>query len=316
MKFGFRMPSLKKRIAARTSFKRVIRHSMGIKAPRGMGFLTNPKKALYNKVYNKTTFGLGSAFKYKSSNKIPSVNSSATSKPTPSKKGSLKSLGIVVLIIFLISLKLAAIPIVLIGAICYYVWWKSPEQQAKRNVTAAQVLVQQQVYEEAIRLLQEAIQLDKNNKEAPSLLGLTYSGAEKYEEALPYLQNFLTQNPTDYQRWIVLANCLYKAKKLNEAIEILQKFPPEFEGDLRVIQLLGACFAALKKYDLAIEVFKKAPLKKRNLDENLLELHYNLALIYEESGDKKNALKHFKKVYADNINYRDVAKKVEVLEKF
>lgn len=58
MKFGFRTPSLKKRISARTSLKRVVRHRMGVKAPRGMGMLTNSKRALYNKVYRKTTFGI------------------------------------------------------------------------------------------------------------------------------------------------------------------------------------------------------------------------------------------------------------------
>ena len=63
MKFGFRVPSLKKRIAARTSLKRVVRHSLGVKAPKGMGFLTNPKKALYNKVYNKTTIGVDQLLK-------------------------------------------------------------------------------------------------------------------------------------------------------------------------------------------------------------------------------------------------------------
>lgn len=57
MKFGFRIPSIKKRIAARTSVKRVIRHNLGLKAPRGMGWFTNPKKALYNRVYNKTSRG-------------------------------------------------------------------------------------------------------------------------------------------------------------------------------------------------------------------------------------------------------------------
>jgi hypothetical protein len=57
MKFGFRIPSLTKRIAARTSVKRVIRHNLGFKAPRGMGWITDPKKALYNKVYNKTSRG-------------------------------------------------------------------------------------------------------------------------------------------------------------------------------------------------------------------------------------------------------------------
>ena len=59
MKFGFRRPSLRARISARTSWKRVVRHSFGLKAPRGYGWLTNPKKAAYNRVYNRTTVGLG-----------------------------------------------------------------------------------------------------------------------------------------------------------------------------------------------------------------------------------------------------------------
>jgi hypothetical protein len=57
MKFGFRIPSITKRIAARSSVKRIIIHYLGFKAPRGMGCMTDPKKALYNKVYNKTSTG-------------------------------------------------------------------------------------------------------------------------------------------------------------------------------------------------------------------------------------------------------------------
>lgn len=56
MKFGMRTPSLRKRIAARTSPSRFVRHSLGFKAPRGYGWITNPKRAAYNRVYNRTTF--------------------------------------------------------------------------------------------------------------------------------------------------------------------------------------------------------------------------------------------------------------------
>ncbi len=59
MKFGIRKPSLKKRIAARTSVKRAVRQNLGIKAPKGYGWITNPKKALYNRIYNRTTRGCG-----------------------------------------------------------------------------------------------------------------------------------------------------------------------------------------------------------------------------------------------------------------
>ncbi|MCY1714480.1 hypothetical protein [Caproiciproducens galactitolivorans] len=63
MKFGMRKPSLKKSIAARTSVKRYVRHSLGLKAPRGYGWITNSKKAAYNRVYHRTTFGLSDIFK-------------------------------------------------------------------------------------------------------------------------------------------------------------------------------------------------------------------------------------------------------------
>lgn len=57
MRFGFRVPSLRKRIAARTSLRRYVRHSLGFKAPRGWGWLTNPRKAAYNRVYYRTSRG-------------------------------------------------------------------------------------------------------------------------------------------------------------------------------------------------------------------------------------------------------------------
>lgn len=57
MKVGFRVPSLNKRVAARTSVKRYVRQNLGLKAPKGYGWVTNPKKAAYNRLYNRTTTG-------------------------------------------------------------------------------------------------------------------------------------------------------------------------------------------------------------------------------------------------------------------
>jgi hypothetical protein len=63
MKFGLRTPSIKKMIAARTSPARFVRHNLGFKVPRGWGWLTSPKKALYNRVYSRTTFSFLSLLK-------------------------------------------------------------------------------------------------------------------------------------------------------------------------------------------------------------------------------------------------------------
>lgn len=58
MKFGMRKPSLKRRISARTSLKRQLIHRAGLKMPRGYGWVRNPKKYGYNKVYQRTSFDL------------------------------------------------------------------------------------------------------------------------------------------------------------------------------------------------------------------------------------------------------------------
>lgn len=58
MKFGIRKPSIKKRVSARISPKRQIVHRAGLKMPRGYGWVRNPKKYAYNKIYNKTSFDI------------------------------------------------------------------------------------------------------------------------------------------------------------------------------------------------------------------------------------------------------------------
>ncbi|XXQ10747.1 hypothetical protein V4C49_10010 [Streptococcus dysgalactiae subsp. dysgalactiae] len=60
MKIGLRTPSLKKSIKARTTgkIKRSLKKSINpVYGKKGVGLITDPKKAIYNKVYKKTTFG-------------------------------------------------------------------------------------------------------------------------------------------------------------------------------------------------------------------------------------------------------------------
>lgn len=63
MKFGVRKPSLKKSLAARTSLKRQIKQRAGIKMPKGYGWITDPEKYVYNKIYNRTTTSFWDLFK-------------------------------------------------------------------------------------------------------------------------------------------------------------------------------------------------------------------------------------------------------------
>ena len=66
MKFGMRTPSIKKSIKARTTgkAKRAVKKALipGY-GKKGAGWIKNPKKAAYNKVYKKTSFGIMDLFK-------------------------------------------------------------------------------------------------------------------------------------------------------------------------------------------------------------------------------------------------------------
>ncbi len=66
MKIGMRKPSLKRSFKARTTAKakRAVKKALipGY-GKKGSGWIKNPKKAVYNKVYRKTTFGLKDLFK-------------------------------------------------------------------------------------------------------------------------------------------------------------------------------------------------------------------------------------------------------------
>ena len=66
MKFGMRTPSIKKSIKARTTgkAKRAVKKALipGY-GKKGAGWIKNPKKAAYNKGYNKTSFSIKDLFK-------------------------------------------------------------------------------------------------------------------------------------------------------------------------------------------------------------------------------------------------------------
>lgn len=66
MKFGLRTPSLKRSLKVRTTgrAKRAVKKALipGY-GKKGAGWIKNPKKAAYNKIYRKTSFSIWDIFK-------------------------------------------------------------------------------------------------------------------------------------------------------------------------------------------------------------------------------------------------------------
>lgn len=92
MKFGVRPPSPKRMIKARTTgrIKRAAKRAVNpLYGKKGVGFVRNPKRAVYNKIYRKTSVGVGDVARHMV------AGSSATSRSAPGRQ----SLGIHILLL-------------------------------------------------------------------------------------------------------------------------------------------------------------------------------------------------------------------------
>ncbi len=89
------------------------------------------------------------------------------------------------------------------------------------------------------------------------------------------------------------------------------KYPPNF---LQACSLLAVCFMDKQMPAVAAKWYQRA-LETPDLDdEAMLALHYDLGAAYEQAGDVRTALEKFTEVYSQNIDYRDVAEKIRVLQ--
>lgn len=103
MKIGMRTPSLKKSLKAKTTskWKRQAKRALipGY-GQKGIGWIKNPKKALYNKIYHKTTFGLSDLLKPSKKRRNKSTKKQTSIKSTKKYTAKdYKEAGIVLIVI-------------------------------------------------------------------------------------------------------------------------------------------------------------------------------------------------------------------------
>ncbi|WP_431031718.1 TM2 domain-containing protein [Streptococcus anginosus] len=105
MKIGMRTPSLKRSLKARTTskWKRQMKKAVipGY-GQKGIGWIKNPKKAMYNKVYRKTTFGLSDIIKSSKKKNSAKVKKNAVRQSKDYTAKDYKQAGIVMILLGLL----------------------------------------------------------------------------------------------------------------------------------------------------------------------------------------------------------------------
>jgi tetratricopeptide (TPR) repeat protein len=124
---------------------------------------------------------------------------------------------------------------------------------------------------------------------------------------------------TDYETHFQTAVAYQEMGLLEEAIREFQdavNFTTPDDGTRRFFQcaiLLGHCFMSNQMAKHAITWFTRALETDDLTDAENHGLWYELAVAYEADGDAETAAELFEKIYAENVDFRDVGDRVKTL---
>ena len=134
---------------------------------------------------------------------------------------------------------------------------------------------------------------------------------EKQAYRIAECQKRVEKFPTDYSIRYEMGVLYFEAGKINEAIKEFQQAQKNANKNLAAKNYLAQCYATKKMYPLAATTLEDAIKEKPIFDEQKKELIYNLGTVLEAMDKKGEAIKQFELIYAVDIGYKDVGKKVD-----
>jgi tetratricopeptide (TPR) repeat protein len=147
-------------------------------------------------------------------------------------------------------------------------------------------------YEEAGKILQQALGIDPKNIRALGLMGLVLMNKEKYDEAMMYFQQVITGNPENAFALNNLGYICYKKGIWGEAIEHLTKAAKQKKDRMASLYAnfyLGLVYYERTMYTDAVRFFEQA----LRLGPNLQEAHYYMGCTEMKKYEFEKAVKHF-----------------------
>jgi tetratricopeptide (TPR) repeat protein len=102
---------------------------------------------------------------------------------------------------------------------------------------------------------------------------------------------------------------------LDEAISEFQKALRGPEQHIRTSEALGQCFLERSQFDAAATILRRAASDGRVGDEQLVGVLYLLGYASEALDRYEDALSYYQRVFAVDIQFRDVGDRIRALER-
>ena len=223
---------------------------------------------------------------------------------------------------------------------------KDPESARAKDVLADLYFRKGDLLE-AIKKMEESIALDGNNQSVQARLGdakikLIADQVTAMEERLPTLdgaekedletrtktkrkelQDFklnefgrrLKINPNDLKTRYELGALFFGARAFDKAIQQFQRSVQDARLSFKSSQYLGHCYKHKKLFDMAVKEFLGAVKKPGATASDRLSAQYEAAVCFEADQKPSEALDLFKSILEKDFGFKDVAARVEALQK-
>jgi len=180
--------------------------------------------------------------------------------------------------------------------------------QADEKANHADPMIQRAITETTNRIYEHNIKVltDEGDLE----------GAEKQREEqkafkLEDIASKVKRYPNDLGFKFDYGEMLYDSGDLDQAIGQFQQAQRNPQRRIDALYLMGRCFKAKGQFDIATTQLQKAAEELPTMDGQKMAILYELGEVLEAQEEFDEALSHFKSIYAVDIGYKDVAKKIE-----
>ena len=117
--------------------------------------------------------------------------------------------------------------------------------------------------------------------------------------------------PNDTQLSYDLALMYFETEDFDKALEEFQKARKNPQRKRSCIIHIGRCFEKKKQFDMAIDQFTEGLAEMPTMSSEKMDALYYLAVAYEALEQNDKALECFKEIYQSNINFKDVAQRIQ-----
>lgn len=193
----------------------------------------------------------------------------------------------------------------------------------------AEKLFEYEYFDQAKEMYERVLEQNSENYDAMARVAIIFSKKGKLQDAVSYTRKIFSKglvaevideykksyqdSENEAQMHIDLGLFYQKMGFIEEAILEFQKAAQDPKKLLEAYNLMAICFKEEGFIDLAVRQFERALEQPGYPEEDYLSIRYNLGETLLENSQLEEALSAFYECYMVDINYRDIAEKINFL---